>query len=142
MRRLITGVDASGHSCVVEEAPISLEEAGLPGMASATVASTSSAPPPCRPEGRGQFVELSAGPGLTGWLMLQYGPGCGFPMHHTDTVDFDLVLEGTMELGLDDGTHVLEAGDMVVMNGVDHSWTAGPSGCRMTVFFTGTPPPA
>jgi hypothetical protein len=142
MRRLITGVDASGRSCIIEETTVIPEEVGLAGVASAMVATTSSSPPPARPEGPGDLSELSAGPGLAGWLLLDYGPNHkDYSMHHTDTVDFDLILEGSMELALDDGTHLLEPGDMVVMNGVDHQWTAGPSGCRFTVVFIGTPPP-
>jgi hypothetical protein len=31
---------------------------------------------------------------------------------------------------------------MVVMNGVDHAWKAGPDGYRMTAALIGTPPPA
>jgi uncharacterized cupin superfamily protein len=43
-------------------------------------------------------------------------------MHHSDSVDFSIVLEGTVDLILDDGTHRLGPGDGVVMNGVDHAW--------------------
>jgi quercetin dioxygenase-like cupin family protein len=46
-----------------------------------------------------------------------------------------------MELTLDDGTHLLEAGDCVVINGVDHAWRAGPEGCTMGFAVYGTPPP-
>jgi quercetin dioxygenase-like cupin family protein len=53
-------------------------------------------------------------------------------MHHTDTVDFDLVVEGTIELILDDGAHALQSGDCVFMTGVDHGWRAGPAGCILS----------
>lgn len=139
VRRFITGVDPSGHSCLVEESPVSPEE-GFPGFASSLLATIHSAPPPPRPPGRGEFVDLGVAPGHVHWLLVEYGAGAAFPMHHTDSVDLDLVLEGTMELGLDDGIHSLESGDIVVMNGVDHSWRAGPLGCRLVVVAIGTPP--
>jgi quercetin dioxygenase-like cupin family protein len=62
-------------------------------------------------------------------------------MHHTDTVDFDTVLSGSVELTLGDGMHQLAAGDSVVMTGVDHAWRAGPEGCRLNVMSIGVLPP-
>ncbi len=73
--------------------------------------------------------------------MIAYAPGMAFSMHHTDTVDFDIVLSGSMELILGDGVHPLAAGDSVVVTGVDHAWRAGPVGCRMSVISIGVSPP-
>ena len=45
-------------------------------------------------------------------------------MHTTATVDFEVVLSGTVSLELDDGAMVtLEAGDTVVQNGTRHRWS-------------------
>ena len=54
-------------------------------------------------------------------------------MHTTDTIDFEVVLEGTITLELDDGAEVtLRPGDTVVQNGTRHRWknpaTACPAG--------------
>ncbi len=44
-------------------------------------------------------------------------------MHRTPTIDYDIVLEGTIGLELDDGVDVtLEPGDVVVQNGTRHRW--------------------
>lgn len=44
-------------------------------------------------------------------------------MHRTATLDYDLVLEGTIGLELDDGVEVLLGpGDLVVQNGTRHRW--------------------
>ena len=44
-------------------------------------------------------------------------------MHRTATIDYDVVLDGTIGLELDDGVEVtLEAGDVVVQNGTRHRW--------------------
>lgn len=44
-------------------------------------------------------------------------------MHTTDSVDFGIVLDGEIDLELDDGAvRHLEAGDCVVQNGTRHAW--------------------
>jgi mannose-6-phosphate isomerase-like protein (cupin superfamily) len=43
-------------------------------------------------------------------------------MHTTPSTDFDIVLEGTVGLELDDGEVTLGAGDIVVQNGTAHRW--------------------
>jgi quercetin dioxygenase-like cupin family protein len=140
VRRFLTGVDAAGRSCVIEDADPPME--GSPaGILSAAIYSTESAPPPPRPDGQGRFSDLGVAPGLINWRIVDFEPNVTRSMHHTDTLDFDMVLEGSIELGLEDGQHLLEPGDCVVVAGVDHSWTAGPSGCRMSVTLIGTPSP-
>ena len=54
-------------------------------------------------------------------------------MHATDTIDFEVVLEGTVVLELDDGAEVtLHAGDTVVQNGTRHRWkNPGDTPARM-----------
>ena len=43
-------------------------------------------------------------------------------MHATPTMDFDIVLVGTVGLELDDGEVILNPGDVVVLNGTLHRW--------------------
>jgi quercetin dioxygenase-like cupin family protein len=62
-------------------------------------------------------------------------------MHYTDTVDFDVVLSGSVESILDDGAHLLTVGDSAVVTGVDHGWRAGPEGCRLNLMTIGVSPP-
>lgn len=73
-------------------------------------------------------------PGLTNY-MERDEPG----MHTTDTVDFELVLEGEVILELDDGATVrLGPGDTVVQNGTRHRWSnPGSVPARMVVFMCG-----
>jgi mannose-6-phosphate isomerase-like protein (cupin superfamily) len=138
MRRLVTGVDASGRSCVVEHTPLTLNEASV-GHSAVDVYSTGSAPPAARPPGHAGFYDLGVLPGTLHWQIVEHKPNMLAPMHHTDTIDLDIILEGSVELGLDDGMHPLEPGDCVVVAGVDHSWRAGPAGCRLSVLSIGTP---
>jgi mannose-6-phosphate isomerase-like protein (cupin superfamily) len=73
-------------------------------------------------------------PGLVGY-MDPTDPG----MHATDTIDFEVVLEGTVVLELDDGAEMtLHAGDTVVQNGTRHRWSnAGDEPAVLAVFICG-----
>ncbi len=53
-------------------------------------------------------------------------------MHRTQSVDYGIVLEGSVTLLLDDTEVDLKAGDVVVQNGTIHAWknTSGAN-CRM-----------
>jgi quercetin dioxygenase-like cupin family protein len=142
MRILLTGVDADGKSCVIGEERVLLgSDPSIPGFWFAEAYRTSSVPPPARPQGCAENLDVQVDPGLVRWQILDYAPLQTYAMHHTDTIDIDIVLRGNIELTLDDGAHPLEAGDGVVIAGVDHAWKSGPEGCRLSVTFIGTPPP-
>jgi mannose-6-phosphate isomerase-like protein (cupin superfamily) len=90
-------------------------------------------PPPADLEAA--LAEFEAGlPGLPGYLEPD-APG----MHTTDTVDFELILEGEVWLELDDGVEVhLKPGDTVVQNGTRHAWrNHGDAVCRILVVLVG-----
>jgi quercetin dioxygenase-like cupin family protein len=139
MRQLITGIDADGRSCVVVEHEV------RPRTDDQTHRminfSTTTNPAPARPPGHGELRDLEVPVGTTRLMLLQWPPGIAFGMHHTDTIDIDTVLEGSVTFTLDDGPHLLEAGDVVVVTGVDHAWEAGPEGATISFVFLGTPSP-
>jgi mannose-6-phosphate isomerase-like protein (cupin superfamily) len=60
-------------------------------------------------------------------------------MHRTATLDYDVVLEGTIGLELDDGVEVtLGPGDIVVQNGTRHRWhNRGDTIARMLAVTVG-----
>ena len=140
MRMLITGVDDDGKSCVISQDDVRLDSVA-PGFDIAIPYSTTTSPPPPRPVSAADLIDQFLAPGLARWMVVDYGPGAATPNHHTDTLDLQTVLEGSVDLILDDGVHHLEQGDMVVMAGVDHAWKAGPDGCRLNAILIGTPPP-
>jgi mannose-6-phosphate isomerase-like protein (cupin superfamily) len=71
--------------------------------------------------------------------LLQYMDPSDPGMHTTDTIDFEVVLEGTVVLELDDGAEVtLHPGDTVVQNGTRHRWrNPGDTVARLAVFMCG-----
>lgn len=59
-------------------------------------------------------------------------------MHATPTLDFDIVLTGTVGLELEDGEVILGPGDVVVLNGTLHRWhNRGPTTATMAVVVVG-----
>jgi quercetin dioxygenase-like cupin family protein len=148
MRSLLTGVDAHGRSCLLEEAEVVPAPAGGHGVSVARVFATSESPPPARPPGLGAPVDVRLAPGLLRWMAVEHdphevheGPVTSATMHHSDALDLVFVQEGTADLVLQDGAHPVAAGDFVVTPGVDHAWRAGPAGCRFVVLSVGVPPP-
>lgn len=141
MRLFITGVDADGKSCIVSCDEVEINSVA-PGFGIGIPFNTTQSPPPARPQGNADLIDQFLEPGHVRWMVVDQGPNTETPKHHTDTLDLETVISGSVDLILDDGVHHLEAGDMVVMNGVDHAWKAGPDGYRMTAVLIGTPPPA
>jgi quercetin dioxygenase-like cupin family protein len=137
MRWLIAGSDADGHSCVVQQAQFA-DPRDAPTLQ--TIFKTA-LPPPGRPPATGSYLDLRIPPGRLAWARVELKPGHETDRHHTDSVDLDIIVAGSVELLLDDGAHVLEPGDCVVVGGVDHGWRAGPDGCTSSVIAIGTPPP-
>lgn len=55
-------------------------------------------------------------------------------MHRTDTVDFGIVISGSVTLLLDEDDVALSAGDIVIQRGTNHAWeNRGDEPCLMAV---------
>lgn len=133
MRLIHAGLGAGGRSLVTRDEELDLAVARVqlfrvpPGACS---------PPP----GSAAALDLGVAPGAVSWLLRHLEPGYRYDMHHTDTIDLHVVLDGAAELVLDDGPHELRPGDAVAIAGVDHGWQVGPDGCTLAMLFVGTTP--
>jgi quercetin dioxygenase-like cupin family protein len=137
MRRLVTGTDDQGRTCVVTNVEVQFalrEDRGVVAVEPLYV--TDGSPPRIDAVGKADKLDMGFGPGLAS-MIIRWEPGGEWPAHYTDTIDIDLVLEGSIELVLDDGAHRLEPGDSVVMMGVDHAWRVGEDGCTVCVTAIG-----
>jgi quercetin dioxygenase-like cupin family protein len=146
MRNLITGIDAEGCSCIAEETEIVPSPVdGYSGLKMAPLFRTEQSPPPPRPPALAETVDVQLPPGFVRWMIVQHEPHQAetgaTTMHHTDTLDFVFVQEGSAEFMLQDGVHEVSAGDHIVTTGVDHAWRSGPDGARLLVVSIGTPKP-
>jgi mannose-6-phosphate isomerase-like protein (cupin superfamily) len=160
VRRVVTGHDASGKSVFVsDEAVAALPTTGFHrlwgGDATPQFPDDGGVPdhhtyfPPIGGFRFGMFVlppegtaEPTAGPtDFEGELpgLLSYMDPSDPGMHTTDTIDFEIVLEGTVVLELDDSAEVtLHPGDTVVQNGTRHRWrNSGDTVARLAVFMCG-----
>jgi hypothetical protein len=97
--------------------------------------------------GDGTDLDMKLTPGEARWRTLYYEPDATGPvvapagvpgLHWTRSIDFDVVLDGEMDIVLETGRFRLEKGDSTVVTGVRHGWQAGPSGCLMQVLILST----
>ncbi|PWY96072.1 hypothetical protein BO94DRAFT_530768 [Aspergillus sclerotioniger CBS 115572] len=62
-------------------------------------------------------------PGGTVLCTIDLAPGSTSPLHRTRSLDYAVVVEGSVELKLDSGeVRTLQRGDVVVQRGTKHQW--------------------
>jgi quercetin dioxygenase-like cupin family protein len=67
--------------------------------------------------------DLALQPGESRFRLMEFAAGGDFAMHASPTIDYIDILEGEIDLELEDGTEVhLTPGDSVVQRGVMHAW--------------------
>ena len=159
-RRIVTGHDAEGRDVIVSDAappgtiePSSSETGGY-GLAHwwcldgapASVddgGDVPDGPLQLEPPPGGCSVMLIRFPGGgsddrasddAGWIRVEGDDPDRPGMHATDTLDFMVVIDGHIVLGLDDGEHELGPGDVVVQRGNLHRWKVrGDQPCTYAV---------
>ena len=69
-------------------------------------------------------AELTAFAGIApGKVVVDMLPGKESPMHRTNSIDYGIVLEGEIELELDDGARKsIGQGGIIVQRGTNHLW--------------------
>jgi quercetin dioxygenase-like cupin family protein len=137
-RRVVTGHDAGGRAVIVSdsEPPNTIRSGGF-GVATwlwldaapTTVDDGGDEPDgPVRlePPPGGCSVRTIRFPGVGegggDWIRVEGDDPDEPGMHATDTLDFMVVIDGRIALGLDDGDHELGPGDVVIQRGNRHRW--------------------
>ncbi len=155
VRRVVTGHDAGGRPVIrVDGAPRVAE--GPTGAAVAELLWLDAAPSgvddgrdrteagfPLEPPPGGLSVRVirlpPPAPGTAAadqWLRVAGDDPAEPGVHATDTLDFVVVLDGEIVLGLDDGEHLLGTGDVVVQRGTRHRWRVpGARPCTYAAFM-------
>ena len=141
MRRVITGLDAEGRSCVISDEVIVTSagraKAGRDNGTLCHVWETTDVPPTFERPRSFDLLWTSSPPGGTKWLILGWEANVTRDTVRTNTLDYDTVLEGSCELLLETGSVTLETGDMVMIPGTVHGWRAGPDGVVLQVVLIG-----
>ncbi len=70
----------------------------------------------------------------TRFAVIDFLPGNAPHLHRTETIDYVIVLEGEIDMDMDESTVTLKAGDVMVQRGTNHAW-ANRSGARARVAF-------
>ena len=135
IRRVVTTHDAQDKAVVMVDAPADNSTSRRAGHQSQLIWMTDATPSDLSPHE--DMGARDAGrpppPGGTIFRVLELQPGVAAEMHRTDTVDYVIMLEGAIDMEMDDGFEVhLEAGDVLVQRGTYHSWTnRGTVPCRL-----------
>ena len=74
--------------------------------------------------------------------IVDLAPGHRSPLHRTQSLDYGIVLQGQVDLELDDGRIVsLAAGDVVIQRGTMHAWiNRGSAPARLAFVLLGAAP--
>jgi quercetin dioxygenase-like cupin family protein len=126
-RRIVTGHDDSGRSVVLSDAPTPTTAALENGSAFHEIWATSDTPAPIFPtesaEPTARPLQVPPDPRGTIVHVIDMPPGAVAPMHRTRSIDYGVVLDGEVDLELDDGSMItMSRGDIVVQRGTAHAW--------------------
>jgi quercetin dioxygenase-like cupin family protein len=138
IRRVVTG-HAGEVAKVMIDAAASNAKFPAPGAVSTMIWCTDSSPA-AMPAGK-DFEDMGArilgtAPPAQGtrFAVIDFPPGNKPHMHRTETIDYVIVLEGEIEMDMDNSTVKLKAGDVMVQRGTNHAW-ANRSNARARVAF-------
>ena len=139
IRRVVTGHDKDGVAKVILDSPATNAKHPQPGQVSTMMWCTDRAP--CAmPAGEGvedmgaRIIGTPPPPNGTRFAVIDFPPGNHPHMHRTETIDYVIVIEGEIEMDMDDSTVKLKAGDVMVQRGTNHAW-ANRSDKRARVAF-------
>jgi quercetin dioxygenase-like cupin family protein len=150
-RRVVTGHTPDGKSTVLYDSSMPLlEEDSLagprqedrPGVASHVIWATQGFPADNDDSSDAALrkVNTSESDG-TVFRIVQYAPGAAPRHHRTSSIDYAVVLSGSIEMELDSVTVQLAAGDVLVQRGTIHNWiNSGTEPCIIAFVLIGAHP--
>jgi quercetin dioxygenase-like cupin family protein len=142
-RRIVTGHDAAGRAMVKSDQSLAARPAADDGAWFTRLWTTTSWPADNldATDGAGLASGLAAANGSV-LRIVDMAPGHRSPMHRTQSLDYGIVLQGEVDLELDDGRIVsLAAGDVVIQRGTIHAWiNRGRRPARLAFVLLGAAP--
>jgi quercetin dioxygenase-like cupin family protein len=124
VRRIVTGHDGKGRAIVARDTVLPASERADDKVRFFKVWTTDKSPAdnmdPADAAARESGLTLAGGSVLR---VTDLAPGHRSPMHRTSSVDYGIVLQGEVDLELDDGSVTrVRAGEIVVQRGTIHAW--------------------
>lgn len=138
IRRVVTGHDPQGRSCVLIDDIASNITSRRPGHDSRLIWVSDEAPASYDGGEDAGARKIGRPPPKNGTLMrvIEIQPGVAAEPHFTETVDYVIIMSGEMEMVLDEETVHLKAGDVLVQRGTSHNWVNnGPDPCRFAAIL-------
>jgi quercetin dioxygenase-like cupin family protein len=126
VRRVVTGHAGNDVAGVLWDAPITKRKAGKSGVL--THLWNTHETPAAIPVGSGiadpadEPHVTPPPPGGSRFVIIDYPPGNSGTMHRTETIDYIIVMSGSIEMVMDDSTVTLHAGDTMIQRGTNHAW--------------------
>jgi quercetin dioxygenase-like cupin family protein len=138
-RRIVTGHDGDGRSVVLSDDPTPASQTIATGVTFHPLWSTAGSPAPIRASEPAEPTarELSVTPDPQGTILhvIDMPPGSSAPLHRTSTIDYGIVLEGEVDLELDDGSRTrMSTGDVAIQRGTAHAWYNRSQGVTRLLF--------
>ena len=144
IRRVVTGHDKKGAAVFVSDNIYETVVIPSGDAAMTTIWTTATVPADLNDETDGR--ERDAGTTLKGGSVIRIVdmlPGASSPLHRTSSIDYGIIMSGTIELELDNNNFkTIEAGDIIVQRGTIHKWR-NPSAdnvCRIVFVLTEAKP--
>jgi len=146
IRRVITGHDGNNVAKVILEGPAMNTKRPRDGVASTLMWCSDRMPVDiavgANVEDMGARI-LGTAPPENGsrFIVMEFAPGIASEMHRTETIDFIVMLEGEIDMDMDDSTVKLRAGDTMVQRGTNHAWVnRGKVPARMAIVLLDAKP--
>jgi quercetin dioxygenase-like cupin family protein len=124
VQRVVTGHDASGRAVFKSEDFSPTKNIPTGDAAFLLVWTTKTVPADNNDEtdGRERDAGITLNEGSVIRVVDMY-PGQASPFHRTNSIDYGIVLEGEIELELDDGAKkTIQQGGIIVQRGTNHLW--------------------
>lgn len=127
VRRVITGHDDANVARVLTDSPATNAKYPPSGVTSTLLWITDAMPADI---GIGSGIE-DTGARIVGtpppkdgtrFCIIDFPPNNESAMHRTETIDYVIVIEGEIDMDMDDSTVHLRAGDVLIQRGTNHSW--------------------
>jgi mannose-6-phosphate isomerase-like protein (cupin superfamily) len=149
-RRIVTGHTPEGKSTVLYDSPVPLLEADSAagtrqedraGAASAVIWTTQGPVNNDDPSDTALRKVDTAESDGTVFRIVRYAPGVAPRHHRTNSIDYAVVMSGSMDMELDNQTVRLNAGDVLVQRGTMHNWVNHGTGpCVIAFVLIGAAP--
>ena len=125
VRRVVTGHDAKGKAVVLKDEISQNVSSRRPGQQGCVVWTTNESPADNNDETDRSVAQTgTTSVGGAVFRVVRYEPGVTPRMHRSNSIDYAVVLEGSIVMQMDDGVEVtLSAGDTLVQRGTVHNWT-------------------